>query len=123
MDKLGILLLLGSAIFNAGANTLMKAAFGHQGDLLASGAVAAFVRIATNPFAIGGIACFGTSFVFLSAALSRVDLSIAYPFMAGVVFLLVLSVSVLFFHEPVSAWRAAGIGTILAGILILSFKG
>jgi len=32
-------------------------------------------------------------------------------------------VSVLFFHEPVSAWRAAGIGTILAGILILSFKG
>ncbi len=123
MDTLGILLLLGSAFFNAGANTLMKAAFGHQSDLLAYGPIAACVRIMTNPYAIGGIACFGISFVFLSAALSRVDLSIAYPFMAGVVFLLVLSVSVLVFHEPVSFWRVAGIGTILAGILILSFKG
>ena len=123
MDTLGIFLLLGSAFFNAGANTLMKAAFGHQSDLLAYGPVAACVRIMTNPYAIGGIAFFGISFVFLSAALSRVDLSIAYPFMAGVVFLLVLSVSVLVFHEPVSFWRVAGIGTILAGILILSFKG
>lgn len=105
-----IFLLAGSAVFNASANTLMKLAFGHQKDLLDSGAVNAVLRIVLNPWAVAGVGCFGISFVFLSAALTRTDLSLAYPFMAGLVFLLVLAVSVLFFRNrspsgALPAWR------------------
>ena len=123
MDRLTFLLLAGSAVFTASANTLMKLAFGHQKDLLDGGAVNAVLRIVLNPWAVAGVGCFGISFVFLSAALTRTDLSLAYPFMAGLVFLLVLAVSVLFFSEQVTLWRLAGVAAILAGIWIISVKG
>lgn len=123
MDRLTILLLSGSAVFNAGANTLMKFAFGRQKDLLDDGAVRAVLRIVLNPWAVAGVGFFGISFIFLSAALTRTDLSLAYPFMSGLVFLLVLAVSVLIFSEQVTLWRLAGVGVILGGIWILSVKG
>jgi multidrug transporter EmrE-like cation transporter len=117
------MLLLGSAFFNATANTLMKAAFGGRRELLDDGVVLAAVRIVLNPWAIGGIACFGVSFVFLSAALTRVDLSVAYPVMAGVVFLLVLLVSAGYFGEALNGYRLFGIAAILSGIAVISLKG
>lgn len=123
MDRLAVALLAGSAVFNAFANTLMKIAFGHQKDLLEGGAVNAVIRILLNPWAAVGIGCFGISFVFLSAALTRTDLSLAYPFMSGLVFLLVLGISVFFFSEQVNVWRIVGIAAILGGIWIISLKG
>jgi len=123
LDKMTFFLLAGSAVFNASANTMMKHAFGHQKDLLDNGALNVVLKIITNPWAVAGVGCFGISFIFLSAALTRTDLSIAYPFMAGLVFLLVLGVSVLFFSEQVNLWRIAGMAAILCGIWMISVKG
>jgi len=123
LDRMTLFLLAGSAVFNASANTMMKLAFGHQKDLLDNGAVNAVLKIIMNPWAVAGVGCFGISFIFLSAALTRTDLSIAYPFMAGLVFLLVLGVSVLFFSEQVNLWRIAGMAAILCGIWMISVKG
>ena len=123
MDRWGVLMLFGSAFFNATANTFMKAAFGGRTELLDGGIVSSVARILFNPWAVGGIACFGVSFVFLSAALTRVDLSLAYPVMAGMVFLLVLVVSSAHFGEVLSLWRLLGVASILTGIVILSLKG
>lgn len=123
MDRLVFFLLTGAAVFNASANTMMKLAFGHQKDLLDNGVVNAVLKIVLNPWAVMGVGCFGVSFIFLSAALTRTDLSLAYPFMAGLVFLLVLGVSVFFFSEQVNVWRIAGMAIILAGIWLLSTKG
>ena len=81
------------------------------------------LSIVLNPWAVAGVGCFGVSFVFLSAALTRTDLSIAYPFMSGLVFLLILAVSTLFFSEQVNVWRLAGMGSILAGIWMIAVKG
>ena len=123
MDRLSLFLLAGSALFNALANTLMKFAFGHQKNLLDGGAVSAVLAIVLNPWAVAGVGCFGVSFVFLSAALTRTDLSMAYPFMSGLVFLLILAVSTLFFSEQVNFWRLAGMVSILAGIWMIAVKG
>jgi multidrug transporter EmrE-like cation transporter len=49
-----------------------------------------------------------------------VDLSVAYPVMAGLVFLLVLGVSVLFFSEAVTVTRVMGILLILSGVFAIS---
>ena len=123
MDRLSLFLLAGSAFFNALANTMMKFAFGHQKSLLDVGVVSAVLSIVLNPWAVAGVGCFGVSFIFLSAALTRTDLSIAYPFMSGLVFLLILAVSTLFFSEQVNVWRLAGMGSILAGIWMIAVKG
>lgn len=123
MDRLSMLLLTGSAFFNAMANTLMKHAFGHRTDLLDGGAVRAVVAIVFNPWAVAGVGCFGVSFIFLSAALTRTDLSMAYPLMSGMVFLLILAVSTLVFSEQINAWRLAGMAAILAGIWMIAVKG
>jgi len=123
MDRLSLILIAGSALFNASANTLMKAAFGNQKDLLDGGILNGVFRIILNPCAAAGVGCFGVSFIFLSAALTRTDLSLAYPIMSGMVFLLVLTISSVFFSEPVTLWRAGGAAAILAGIWIISVKG
>ena len=43
--------------------------------------------------------------------------------MAGMVFLIILAVSVFFFSEEVNIWRIAGMGAILGGIWLISVKG
>jgi len=123
VDRLSMLLLTGSALFNALANTFMKHAFGNRHDLLDGGALRAVAGIVLNPWAVAGVGCFGVSFVFLSAALTRTDLSTAYPLMSGMVFLLILAVSTLLFHEQVNAWRLAGMAAILAGIWMIAARG
>ncbi|MDN5319254.1 MAG: hypothetical protein PWR00_1217 [Thermovirga sp.] len=120
MDKEGLLLLLGSALFNAVASSMMKIGFGHQQDLLNRTFWGVVFRIVTNPWAIGGIICFGISFMFMSAALTKVDLSVAYPFMSGLVYVLVLMASVFLFSEQLTWLRVVGIFLILSGVFALS---
>jgi multidrug transporter EmrE-like cation transporter len=58
--------------------------------------------------------------MFMSAALTRVDLSVAYPVMSGLVFILVLGVSSIFFAEQVTLARLLGVFLILSGVLVIS---
>ncbi len=58
--------------------------------------------------------------MFMSAALSRVDLSVAYPVMSGLVFLLVLGVSAFFFSETITFMRLMGVLLILSGVFAIS---
>jgi multidrug transporter EmrE-like cation transporter len=51
------------------------------------------------------------------AVMSKFDLSYAYPFM-GLTFVLVLLFSGLFFHEPITTYKLAGIAFIITGIFI-----
>jgi drug/metabolite transporter (DMT)-like permease len=51
------------------------------------------------------------------AAMTKFDLSFAYPFMS-LSFVLVLVFSGLFFHEPVNMAKLAGIGLIVLGIAV-----
>ncbi|SMG39938.1 Small Multidrug Resistance protein [Dethiosulfovibrio salsuginis] len=120
LDSLGLGMIVGSALTNAAASSMMKAGFGHRGDLMDHGVLGAVWQIVTNPWAIGGVMLFGISFVFMSAALSRVDLSVAYPLMSGIVYLVVLSVSVLLFGESLGVAKLLGVLAILSGITVLS---
>ena len=75
------------------------------------------VKAATSPWVIGGLAVFGISALAWLTTLSRVPLSVAYPFNA-IGLLIVIGSSVVVLHERVTllAW----IGAILvAGGLVL----
>ena len=123
IDRLGFMVLCGAIFFNALANVLIKVGMLNKTGLFDHGVAGAFIRIITNPFALMGITSFGIAFVLYSGVLSKLDLSMAYPIMTGVGFLLVLLASILFFKEQVNTYRLMGIAAIIFGIFMISVKG
>lgn len=122
MDRISLLLLLASAITNAIGSTVMKHAYGGDASLVDSGLVSAFFKILLNPWIILGLGMFGISFFLMAAALSRTDLTLAYPMMSGLVYLILLFVGFFIFKEKITVVRIMGIGAILLGITMLTIK-
>lgn len=122
MDKIGILMLVCSSVTNALANSFLKMAFVGRTEIFSNGLTAGLIRIFTNPYALLGAALFGVSFVFFGNALARVNLSLGYPFMSGLAFLLIFASSLLFFKETINIWGVVGVFSILFGIILISVK-
>ena len=75
-----------------------------------------------NPWVISGLAAaFGAALSWM-LALTQLPLSQAYPFTA-LTFVLVLAVSVLFLHEPLTSSKAIGTMLIVAGIAVMASTG
>lgn len=122
MDKISFALLVCAAFTNAIGSSVMKYAYGGNSSLLSSGIAAAFLKILLNPLVILGLGMFGISFFLMAAALSRTELTLAYPFMSALVYIILFLVGFFFFHERITLLRAAGMALILAGITLLSMK-
>lgn len=122
LDKITLILILASAGTNALGSTVMKHAYGGDGEMVSSGLIGAILRIALNPWIVVGLGLFGVSFFFMAAALSKAELTLAYPLMSGVVYLLLLAIGFFFFHEKITLLRVAGMACILAGITMLTVK-
>ncbi|WP_455595178.1 DMT family transporter [Cloacibacillus porcorum] len=122
LDKITLTLILASAATNALGSTVMKHAYGGDSDMVSSGLVGAFLKIALNPWIILGLGLFGISFFFMAAALSRAELTLAYPLMSGIVYLLLLAIGFFIFHEKITLLRIGGMAFILAGITMLAIK-
>lgn len=76
-------------------------------------------RIATNPFVVIGLGVYVMGTVFWLAALSRVDLSFAYPF-ASLSYIIMLAASLLLFKENITLMRLAGTLVVGLGVLLIS---
>src|SRR5450631_145381 len=76
------------------------------------------VVAATSPWIIGGLAIFGCSAVAWLLTLSRVPLSLAYPFNA-LGYIGILTASVLFLHERANAWTWLGTLLVAAGLVLV----
>jgi len=75
--------------------------------------------VALNPFVIGGLMVLVFSMGLHLMALSRVDISFAYPFLS-VSYVLVLIASYFWFGESINTARIAGIGLICVGTLFVA---
>lgn len=76
-------------------------------------------RMVTNPWVLSGFgAAFGAALAWM-LAVSRLNLSYAYPFMS-VTFPSILLISYLLFKEPVRLGNVVGVGFIVLGIIIHS---
>ena len=73
-------------------------------------------RLLVNPWIVSALAASLLAAVAWMAAMTKLDLSHAYPFMS-LAFVLVMVASALFFHEPVTGPKIAGIALICAGII------
>ena len=79
-------------------------------------------RIITNPYVVIGLGIYVLGTVFWLAALSRVDLSFAYPF-ASLSYVIMLIASWGLFREEITLMRLIGTIVIGVGVLIISRGG
>ncbi|HXV42019.1 MAG TPA: EamA family transporter [Anaerolineae bacterium] len=76
-------------------------------------------RIGTNPYVVIGLAIYVTGTVFWLAALSRVDLSYAYPF-ASLSYVVMLVAAWQLFNEDITPFRLLGTLVVCLGVFLIS---
>lgn len=109
-------LLAGAILANATANVLVKVAARHLGGA----ATWNLAQMAHNGWLLGGIASFAGALLLYTAALRHFPLTVAYPLMTGVGFVLVTLAAVVFLHEGYPWTRALGTAAILVGVVLLT---
>ncbi len=77
--------------------------------------------IFTNIWVFMGFFCYGTSSLFYIVALSRLDLSYAYP-MIALGYVMVTFLAWRFLHEVVPGLRLAGLAIILIGVTVMAMS-
>lgn len=112
-----LVLILGAVVLGVLGQFLMKNGMNQVGAIDRFGP-AALVHMFSNPFVILGFVSYGVSSISYLVALSRLDLSVAYP-MVGIGYVLVMLVSWLFLREPVSPLRWLGALLIFAGVWLV----
>ena len=121
MRSADLALILTGVMLNAAAQLLLKVGSRAISGLafnLANGWTLA-ERIALNPPILAGLACYVVSVVFWILALSRVDVSVAYP-MLSIGYVVNALAAWLLFSEQLNAARVAGIGIIILGVWLVA---
>jgi multidrug transporter EmrE-like cation transporter len=75
------------------------------------------LRLLLNPWVISSFLCAFLASLTWMAALTKLPLSFAYPFMS-LSFVLVMVLSSIYFYEPITIPKAVGMGLIVVGIII-----
>jgi len=65
---------------------------------------------------------YGLSFTAFIYALKTIDLSISYAIWAGLGLALIAAIGIVYFREPMTAWKMIFIGLILVGVIGLSLS-
>ncbi|WP_085027671.1 DMT family transporter [Ensifer aridi] len=72
---------------------------------------------------IGGLAFYGVNVVLFAKALDSMEVSIAYPILAGSGFAMLMVASHYVFGEPFPPYKWIGLTLVLAGIVFLARGG
>lgn len=121
MNALSFSLILSGVLLNAAAQLLLKAGTNAVGHFAfsAENLIPVGLKLALEPHILGGIACYVVSLVVWIMALSRVEVSIAYP-MLSIGYVINALIAWHFFGESVNAMRMAGIGVIIVGVFLVA---
>lgn len=119
--NIAVVYILIAVMASATGQVLLKKGMLTLGEVTinASELVPTLWRIGTTPFVIIGLGIYITGTVFWLAALSRVDLSYAYPF-ASLSYIIMLIASWQLFDENISLLRLAGTLIIGFGVFLIS---
>jgi multidrug transporter EmrE-like cation transporter len=107
-------------ILNAVANILMKV--GALKPKEAANVSDVFFNMVTNPAIIAGIACFALGLAAYNYVLIKTDLSVAYPIMTSVGYVIVVLASWLFLKETITPIQTAGLALIVAGVWMVAAR-
>lgn len=76
-------------------------------------------KVITNPYVMGGLALYGLSFLLWLMALSRLEVSLAYPLLS-IGYILTPFISYFLLQEAFSPLRIVGICIIMIGVFIVA---
>lgn len=121
MNTVSFLLVFTGVMLNAAAQLLLKAGVNHLGviKLTPSTLFSAGLKLAFEPHIIGGLTCYVISVVVWILALSRVQVSIAYP-MLSLGYVVTAFAAWWLMGEPVNAMRISGIAVIIVGVYLVA---
>ncbi len=105
-------------ILNALANILMKVAMLKQEKT--TNIITLVTQSLTNPVLLLGIVSFGLALVAYCFVLAKINLSIAYPLMTSLGFLIVILASWLFLGENITKIQIVGFTCIIAGVWMVA---
>jgi multidrug transporter EmrE-like cation transporter len=121
MKPIEFMLVLTGVMLNAAAQLLLKAGTRMVGtfEFSFANAVPVGAKLATNLPILGGLACYVVSVGVWIMALSRVEVSIAYP-MLSLGYVVNAFAAYWLFGEAVTPMRLFGIGVIILGVFIVA---
>ncbi len=105
-------------VCNASANILMKLGAQRLGGITMnfSGLRAFFF----NPFIWAGLISFGLALVFYTYVLTKMNLSIAYPLMTALGFLIVVTFSAVYLQENIQIPQIIGLVLVVSGLYLIA---
>jgi multidrug transporter EmrE-like cation transporter len=121
MNAVSFSLVMLGVLLNAAAQLLLKAgtnAVGHF-EFASANILPMGTKFALEPHILGGLACYVVSVVVWIMALSRVEVSIAYP-MLSVGYVVNALAAWYLFGEQVTMERLVGIGIIILGVFVVA---
>jgi multidrug transporter EmrE-like cation transporter len=116
---MGYVFLAVALALNATANVLLKVGAARLGDLTQPGLLG---RLLTEYHLLAGVLLFALNVVFYVAALTRLNLSVAYPTMVAGGIVIVVSTSVVFLREPLTPAQALGLILLILGIGLIGHR-
>jgi multidrug transporter EmrE-like cation transporter len=121
MNLASFTLILTGVLLNAFAQLSLKAAVRHLGPITLSRSVIGPVsmQLISEPGLWAGLGAYGVSVLVWIVALSRVDVSIAYP-MLSIGYIVNAIAAWWLFGEALGPARFLGIGLIVLGVVVLS---
>ena len=121
MTPIAFALILTGVLLNAAAQLLLKAgtnAIGHF-EFHLENILPIGMKVAFQPFIMGGMACYAVSLVIWIMALSRVPVSLAYP-MLSIGYVVNAAVAYYWLGEDISLQKLLGIGCIIIGVVLVA---
>ena len=115
----GFAYVLGSVLFTVYGQTIVKWQVAKAGALPAalSERLPFLLALILNPWIMSGILAGFFALVCWLAAMTKFQLSYAYPFMS-LAFVFVVILSALLFHEPLTVGKILGVVLIIVGIIV-----
>lgn len=116
---LNYLYIFGTVLFTVYGQVILKWRIGNYGALpdLFQQKVLFLLRLFIDPFILSGLLAAFIASLFWMAAMTKFDLSHAYPFMAFN-FVLVLILSGFLFSEAITLLKVIGITLVVLGIFV-----
>ncbi len=121
MSGISFALILTGVLLNAAAQLLLKAGTNVVGhfEFHAENIIPIGLKLAFQPYIMGGMACYAISLVVWIMALSRVPVSIAYP-MLSIGYVINAFIAWQWFGEALAAQKLLGIGFIVVGVFLVA---
>lgn len=123
-SMISLAFLVVSVVFAIGGQLALKSAMNNIGRIGSAEVQAAgetIGRAIREPRLWLGLSLFGVSSLFWMVVLSRIPLSVAYPFV-GISYILIVLLSSVILHEHVPGLRWVGVLVVAAGITIIGFS-